>query len=213
MRLFKWNFTCILSTCCSEVRTGLAFLAHGKQSPHLKLLWSGEHVEAAATWLWADLPRQCQEQKKAKTRILIFKNVLPSWLWPCPFAECSASPGEWHTQALVLSMGIEWATVSHQFLRLLYFLELSEHIELCQWSQTRNDCLNENCSWDILSVLSATCSRQHFFIYAEGTIIHVWWIKKTLASFAVQDHHYLFCEPVLKRLTFTNWSPVTPFLQ
>lgn len=176
-----WNSSCILSTCCSEVRTGLAFLAHGKQSPRLKLLWSGEHAEAAATWLWADLPRQCQRAKKAKTRILIFKSALPSWLWSCPCADCSASPGEWHTQTLVLSMGSEWATVSHQFLRLLNFLELLEYIELCQWSQARNDSLNENYSWDILSVLSATDPRQHFFIYEAGLIIHVWWIKKTLA--------------------------------
>lgn len=129
------------------------------------------------------------KSKKAKTKILIFSSVLPSWLWSCPCADCCASPGGWHTLTLVFSMGREWATVTHQLLRLLNFLELSEHIELFQCSQARKDCLNLKYCWYILSVLSATDCRQHFFIYAEGLGIHVWWIKKTLASTVVQDHH------------------------
>lgn len=118
-----------------------------------------------------------------------------------------------HTHTLVCSMESEWATVFHQLLRFLNFLELSEHIELCQCSQARNDRLNEKYCWCVLSVLSATDSRQHFSLYAERLGLHMWWIKKTLASFAVQDHHYPFSEPVLKGLTFTSWSPVPPFLQ
>lgn len=81
--------------------------------------------------------------KKAKTKILIFKCVFPSWLWCCPCADCCASPGEWHAHPPVFSMGSGWATVSLQLLRLLNFLELSEHVELCQCSQARNACLNE----------------------------------------------------------------------
>lgn len=135
-----WNFTCILSTYCFEMSTGLAFLAHGKQSPHPKLLGSGEHAEAAAL---DRLSMAVSWSKKAKTKILIFKCVLPSWLWCCPCSDCCASPGEWHTHPPAFSMGSGSATVSLQLLRLLNFLELSEHIELCQRSQARNDCLNE----------------------------------------------------------------------
>lgn len=40
----------------------------GKKRPHLKLLWSGEHGGAAAAWLWADFPWQCQRVKKPRQR-------------------------------------------------------------------------------------------------------------------------------------------------
>lgn len=40
------------------------------------------------------------KSKKAKTKILIFKSVLPSWLWSCPSADGCASPGVWHTHTL-----------------------------------------------------------------------------------------------------------------
>ena len=64
MRVFTWQFhLCSEHTkCCSEMCTGLAFLAHEKQS--LQLLGSGEHAEAAATRLWAVCPWQCQGTKK-----------------------------------------------------------------------------------------------------------------------------------------------------
>lgn len=59
MRVFTWQFhlcsehTILYSKMCA----GLAFLAHRKQS--LQRLGSGEHAEAAATWLQAVFPWQC----------------------------------------------------------------------------------------------------------------------------------------------------------
>lgn len=101
--------------------------------PEHMMLWNVHRISIPSPWetkppsktsvVWRTCRGYCNlalsrlfmavsKSKKAKTKILIFKSVLPSWLWSCPCAGCCASPGEWHTHTLVFIMGSEWATAS-----------------------------------------------------------------------------------------------------
>lgn len=84
----KWeyslgNSTCVLSTWNTALKCALtileagpAFLAHGKQS--LQLLRSGGHTEAAATWLQAVFPWQCQGAKTLSLKHPYFQTCASS---------------------------------------------------------------------------------------------------------------------------------------
>lgn len=175
----KWeyslgNSTCVLSTWNTALKCALtileagpAFLAHGKQS--LQLLRSGGHTEAAATWLQAVFPWQCQGAKTLSLKHPYFQMCASSLDIVLSLYWLLCQPWRMARTTLVFSTGSEWATISQRIWRLLNFLALLEHIELCQFSQAWNYCFNKKHYWYVLPLLSVIDSSKACFLFLRET--------------------------------------------